>query len=67
MVVKYLKRLQIFDKLDKNNKQRKELDDFCFVYAVKQIGEYKEEILYQIRLRINTRYLTNSAVANLCK
>ena len=67
IVVEYLKRLQIFDKLDDDNKRREELNDCCFVYALKQTGEYSEEILNQIRLRINTRYLSNSAVANLCK
>ena len=67
VVVEYLKQLQIFDTLnDDNNKQRKELNDCCFVYALKQTGEYSETTLNQIRLRINTRYLSNSAVEDLC-
>ena len=66
VVVKCLKRLQIFGKLDKNNKQRKELDNCCFFYALKQTGEQKEEILNKIRLKINTKSLTNSEVENFC-
>ena len=67
IVVEYLKRLQIFDKLnDDDNKQRKELNDCCFVYALKQTGEYSEMTLNQIRMRINTRYLSNSSVEDLC-
>ena len=67
-IVKYLTRLQIFDNLA-NNKgtQRKELDDCCFIYALQQTGSYDEETLNQMRLRINNRYLSNSAINNLCQ
>ena len=76
VVVDYLARLQIFDTLmsktvNKKDKvkytQRKELNDCCFVYALQQTGEYTEEELNQIRLRINTRYLTHSSIEKLCQ
>ena len=84
-VVEYLKRLQIFDRLDTHKVkhcdeekvekaitkikriQRKELNDCCFIYALQQTGEYAEEELNKIRLRINTRYLTHSAIEHLCQ
>ena len=75
-VINYLVRLQIFDSLTKplilkNNKtkyvQREELNDCCFVYALQQTGEYSEDELNQIRLRINNRYQTHSAMDEICK
>ena len=47
--------------------QRKELKDCCFIYALQQTGEYTEDELNKVRLRINTRYLTHSAIDHLCK
>ena len=47
--------------------QRKELNDCCFIYALQQTGEYTEEELNKMRLRINTRYLTHSSIENLCQ
>ncbi len=67
-VVEYLKRLQIFDSLvNKTNKQREELDDCCFVYALKQTGSYSDEVLNQIRLRINNRYLSQGSIEKICQ
>ena len=43
-VIEYLAKLQIFTCLSINGKtQRKELDDCCFIYAVKQTGKFTEE------------------------
>ncbi len=72
IIVEYLKRLQIFDSVvvaTKGNKQvqRKELDDCCFVYALKQTGCYTEAELDKIRMRIKSRYLSQKhleAIAN---
>ena len=67
-VVEYLQRLQIFNSLvDDKNKQRRELNDCCFVYALQQTGCYDDNILNQIRLRINNRYLSQSAINSLCE
>ena len=64
----YLIRLQIFESLtNKNGKQREELNDCCFVYALKQTGCYNEETLNQIRLRIQNRYLHQNALQKLCE
>ena len=67
-IIEYLKRLQIFDSLVNNkNKQREELNDCCFVYALKQTGSYTEDELNKIRLRINNRYLSQSSINSLCE
>ncbi len=66
-VVEYLKRLQIFDKLTNDKEQqRSELNDCCFVYALKMLN-FSEERLNQIRLRINNRYLSQTKVNDICK
>ena len=71
IVIDYLKRLQIFDTLTEQippmvrRTQRKELNDCCFIYALQQTGEYTEEELNRIRLRINSRYLTHSSIEHL--
>ena len=65
-LLQYLVKLQIFDTLTVNNKQREELNDCCFVYALSQTGCYDEETLNTIRLRIQNRYLSNSAINKLC-
>ena len=73
IVIDYLKRLQIFDTLTEQippmvrRTQRKELNDCCFIYALQQTGEYTEEELNRIRLRINSRYLTHSSIEHLCQ
>ena len=65
MIKEYLKRLQIFDSLlDKNGNQRTELNDCCFIYALK-IAEFP--LLNQIKSRINSRYLSRSEINELCK
>ena len=67
-IIKYLKRLQIFDSLTKlNGKQKKELNDCCFVYALSMTGLYSEEELNQIRLRVQNRYLTQGSINKLCE
>ncbi len=73
-IIEYLNRLQIFDTLTETHtvktktvtQQREELNDNCFVYALKQTGQYDEETLNNIRLRINRRYLSQSAINELC-
>ena len=68
MIKDYLTKLQIFDKLvDENGKQREELNDCCFVYALQQTGLYDEDTLNKIRLRIQNRYLSQSSVNHLCE
>ena len=67
-IIEYLKRLQIFDSL-LNDKgiQREELNDCCFIYALKQTGSYTDDVLNKIRLRINNRYLSQSSINSLCE
>ena len=61
----YLKRLQIFDTLvNDKGKQRKELDECCFIYALQQA---KFPNINQIKARINSRYISQSMVNDLCK
>ena len=76
IITDYLKRLQIFDSLvdeikSKNNKkryeQRDELNDCCFIYALKQTGKYDESTLNQMRLRIQNRYLSQGSIESLCQ
>ena len=66
MIIEYLNRLQIFDSLVEGKAQRKELDDNCFVYALKQTEQYDEKTLNQIRLRINKRYLSQGVINEIC-
>ncbi|WP_300712471.1 DNA polymerase, partial [uncultured Brachyspira sp.] len=47
-------------------KQRKELDDCCFIYALQQTGCYDDATLNKMRLRINTRYLSQKSLNELC-
>ncbi|KAK8889413.1 hypothetical protein M9Y10_034159 [Tritrichomonas musculus] len=66
-VKEYLKRLQIFDSLvNDKNKQREELNDCCFIYALSQTGSYDEDELNKMRLRINSRYLSQSSINKIC-
>lgn len=64
----YLIKLQIFETLlnEKGDKQRSELDDCCFVYALKQSGKISKEDLDKIRLRVNSRYLSNGKLQKIC-
>ena len=67
-IIKYLQRLQIFDKLvNEDGKQRDELNDCCFIYALKQTGCYSENDLNLMRLRINNRYLSQSSINSICE
>ena len=55
----YLVMFQIFTTLSVDGKtQRSELDDCCFIYAVKQTGQFTEEELNLMRLRVRARYLS---------
>ncbi len=66
-IKEYLKRLQIFDSLvNDKNKQREELTDCCFIYALSQTGSYDEDTLNKMRLRINSRYLSQSSINKIC-
>ena len=74
MVIEYLRRLQIFDtlyerKADSNKVQhfqRSELNDNYFIYALIQTGEYTEDELNKMRLRIKNRYLHKNAINDIC-
>ena len=62
-----LTRYQIFDTLvDKDNKQRKELNDCCFVYALTQSEKFTDDELNKIRLRINNRSQHQKHLDKLC-
>ena len=68
IIREYLKKLQIFDSLvDENGKQKPELDDCCFIYALQQTGCYDEETLNQIRLRVQNRFLSQKCINELCE
>ena len=41
------------------------MNDCCFVNALKQTGLYDESVLNTIRLRIQHRYLSSSAINTL--
>ena len=67
VIINYLKRLQIFDKLtNEKGEEREELQDCCFVNALKMPGWIDEDTLNKIRLRINTRYLTQNKIHKIC-
>ena len=67
-LTKDLYRYQIFDKLtDDKGKQRKELNDCCFIYALQQTGEYSENDLNKMRLRIKNRILHNKHINEICE
>ena len=62
-----LTRYQIFDSLiGSNNKQRAELNDCCFVYALVQSGQFNDDELNKIRLRINNRCQHQKHVDKIC-
>ncbi|MBR3617509.1 MAG: hypothetical protein IKN46_02405, partial [Acholeplasmatales bacterium] len=65
----YFKRLQIFSQLNSESnpkKMRPELEDCCFLYALKQTEQFFEEELNLMRLRIKSRYLSQKAIQALC-
>ena len=44
---------------------RKELNDCCFIYALKQTGKFSKDELNLMRLRIKTRYLSQGNIKNI--
>lgn len=67
-VIQQLKRYQIFPSIvDSKNKCITELNDCCFVYALKMTGYFSEKVLNKIRLRIRNRYLSNKSIDDVCK
>ena len=71
-----LTRYQIFDEIGEmvindngydHFKQRKELNDCCFVYALQQSGKISEEELNSIRLRIRNRNLSQTQMRTICE
>ncbi|MBR4378322.1 MAG: hypothetical protein IKP50_05545, partial [Bacilli bacterium] len=59
-ILNYLSRLQIFDSLE-----HPELEDCCFIYAVKQTGKFTEEQLNLMRMRVKSRYLTAQNIIDI--
>ena len=76
-VVDYLNKLQIFESLtlDNENKQRPELNDCCFVYALKQLRDpnddtkllFSDQILNKIRLRLKIRHQSQKILKEIAK
>ena len=67
-LIKQLKRYQIFPSIvDSKNRCIEELNDCCFIYALKMTGLFSEKVLSKIRLRIRNRYLSNKSIDNVCK
>ena len=61
-----LTRYQIFDTLlNDKGRQREELNDSCFVYALQQAG-VEEDVLNKIRLRIHIRKLGLKKMDEIC-
>ena len=60
-----LERYQIFDSIGVEGKQRKELNDCCFVYSL--MGIVDDNVLNSMRLRINNRNLNQKDVRCLCE
>ena len=68
IVQQYLIKLQIFSSLvNKYGKQREELNDCCFIYALMQTNDYTPEELNNMRLRIQNRYLSQKSIASICE
>lgn len=66
-IIEQLKKYQIFPSIvDVNNNSIPELDDCCFVYALKMTKLFPEDILNKIRLRIRNRYLSNKCIDEIC-
>ena len=61
-MLELLKKLQIFYSLD-----APELDDCCFIYAVKQTGKFTDEQLNLMCMRVHSRYLSNSSIDQIAK
>ena len=68
VIKNYLVKLQMFETLvNEKGKQREELSDCCFIYALKQTGCYDEDTLNQIRMRIQNRYLSQKNINLICE
>ena len=66
-VVEQLKRYQIYYSLVNEKGERKEdLEDSCFVFALKMSQQFTEPILNQIRLRIKNRFLPLKCIEEIC-
>ena len=65
-VMSYLQRLQIFESLNNGKVMRKELNDCCFIYTLKQTGKFSEDKLNLMRLRIITCYLPQGKIKKIC-
>ena len=62
-----LKRYQVFTSLINEKGDRKEeLEDSCFVYALKMARQIPESILNKIRLKIRNRYLPIKCIEEIC-
>ena len=62
-----LKRYQIFSSLvDEKGNRREELEDCCFVYALKISRQLPDNVLNQIRLKIQNRYLPLKCIEEIC-
>ena len=66
ILIDYLKRLQIFDKLIINNEVRTELNDACVVYAF-GISGIPESVLNKMRCVINSRFLSSNKLNTICE
>ena len=53
--------------VDSKNKCIEELDDCCFIYALKMTKLFTEDILNKMRLRIRNRYLSNKHIDEICR
>ena len=63
-----LRRYQIFETLvDEKGNRIVELEDCCFVHALKVSHLFPENVLNQIRLRIQTRYLPFKSIDEICE
>lgn len=66
-IIEQLKRYQIFKSIvNSKGEGISELEDCCFVYALKMTGEFSNSDLTKIRLRIRNRYLTNKNIDEIC-
>ena len=43
------------------------MNECCFIYALQQTGEYNDDELNQMRLRIKNRYLPQSTINQICE
>ena len=67
-IIEQLKRYQIFPSIvDAKNKCIEELEDCCFIYALKMTKLFTEDILNKMRLRIRNRYLSNKHIDEICR